>query len=120
MYYKEQRFQKAKTSTLASTHSLDLPDTGILDSIILELTAVNKSDTGAGAPHNIHHHITKVEVIGDTDKTLFSLTGEEAIAKAYRKMGRLPPLHKTNTATKHKDKHCQYFSGADSTMENMR
>jgi len=92
MYYKEQRFQKAKTSTLASTHSLDLPDTGILDSIILELTAVNKSDTGAGAPHNIHHHITKVEVIGDTDKTLFSLTGEEAIAKAYRKMGRLPPF----------------------------
>lgn len=92
MYFKEQRFQKAKASTLASTHTVELPDTGLLDSLSIYLRITNAADMSTSAPTNIHHHITKIEVIGDTDKTLSSLTGEEAIAKAYRKMGALPPF----------------------------
>jgi hypothetical protein len=92
MYFKEQRFEKAKASTLNSTHTVELPDTGLLDTIALQFAHVNASNVIAGAPLNIWHHLTKIEVIGDTDKTLFSLTGEEAIAKAFRKMGMLPPF----------------------------
>ena len=92
MYYKEQRYEKAKVSTLAATHTVELPDTGLIDSISLFFRATNAADMSGVGPTNLHHHITKVEVIGDTDKTLYSLTGECAIAKAYRKMGALPPF----------------------------
>lgn len=92
MYFKEQRFEKAKASTFASTHTVELPDTGLLDSMSLFFRATNHSDPTAYAPSNLHHHITKVEVIGNTDKILFSLTGECALAKAYRKIGALPPF----------------------------
>ena len=92
MYFKEQRFEKAKSSTLASTHTVELPDTGLLDAISLQFAAVNKSAVYSDQPSTIHSHITKVEVIGDTDKTLYSLSGECAIAKAFRKMRGLPPM----------------------------
>jgi hypothetical protein len=92
MYYKEQRYQKAKASTLNSTHTVEMPESGFLDSIILQLSAVNHTNVANDAPCNIWHHITKIEVIGNNDKTLYSLTGEEAIAKAYRKMKALPPF----------------------------
>jgi len=92
VYFKEQRFQKDKGSTLASTHTVELPETGILDSILLQFGLVNKTGVASDAPCNAWHHITKIEVIGNNDKTLYSLTGEEAIAKAFRKMGRLPPF----------------------------
>lgn len=92
MYFKEQRYEKAKASTLASTHTVELPDSGIVDTIVLQLSAVNKSAVYSDQPSTIHSHITKIEVIGDTDKTLFSLSGECAIAKAFRKMRSMPPM----------------------------
>jgi hypothetical protein len=92
MYFKEQRFQKAKASTLASTHTVELPDSGLVDTIALQFGAVNTSIVYQSQPSTIHGHITKVEVIGDTDKTLFSMTGQCAIAKAFRKMKSLPPM----------------------------
>jgi hypothetical protein len=92
MYFKEQRFQKAKASTLASTHTVELPDSGILDAIALQFGAVNTSIVYQDQPSTIHGHITKIEVVGDTDKTLFSMTGQCAIAKAFRKMRSMPPM----------------------------
>ena len=111
MYFKEQRFEKAKASTFASTHKVELPDTGLLDSISIYLRAINAVDVSANAPGNIHHHITKIEVIGDTDKTLFSLTGEEAIAKAFRKMGALPAMKQNEYNSKSQDLLIPIFFG---------
>jgi len=90
MYFKEQRYEKTKALSLATTYTKQLPESGLLDSIDLFFKIINASSVVNGAPMSMHHHITKIEVLGDTDKTLFSLTGEEAIAKAYRKMGALP------------------------------
>ena len=90
MYFKEQRYEKTKALTLASTYTKQLPESGLLDNIDLFFKIINASSVVNGAPMSMHHHITKIEVVGDTDKTLFSLTGEEAIAKAYRKMKALP------------------------------
>ena len=92
MYFKEQRFEKAKSSTLASTHTVELPDTGLVDCISLQLNAKNKSAVYNDPPATIWQNISKIEVIGDTDKSLFSMTGQCAIAKAYRKMASLPPF----------------------------
>lgn len=89
MYFKEQRYEKAKASSLAATHTVELPESGILDSVSLYLRATTANPPTV-FPCNLQHHITKIEVIGDNDKTLFSLSGEQAIAKAYRKMGALP------------------------------
>jgi len=92
MYYKEQRFQKAKASTLASTHTVELPETGLLDCISLQFAAVNGAAVYNDPPSTILQNISKIEVIGDTDKTLFSMTGHQAVAKAFRKMRGLPPF----------------------------
>ncbi len=92
MYFKEQRYEKAKALTLATTYTKELPETGLLDSINLFFRDTTGADLSGSAPENLHHHITKIEVIGNSDKTLFSLTGEEALAKAYRKIGALPPF----------------------------
>lgn len=111
MYFKEQRFQKTKSSTLASTHSVELPDSGLLDSILLYLRAVNKSAVYSDQPSTIHSHITKIEVIGNSDKSLFSMTGECAIAKAYRKMGMLPPFKQNGYGNKTQDMLIPIFFG---------
>jgi len=92
MYFKEQRFEKAKASTLNSTHTVELPDTGLIDTIALQLAAVNGSAVYNDPPATIPQNISKIEIIGDTDKTLFSMTGQCAIAKAFRKMMGLPPF----------------------------
>ena len=105
MYFKEQRFEKAKASTLASTHTVELPDTGLIDTISLHFAAVNDSDVYNDPPAAIWQNISKIEVIGDTDKTLFSMTGQCAIAKAFRKMRGLPPFTHNGygSKTQHQD-----------------
>jgi len=95
VYFKEQRYEKTKTQTLNSSYTRQLPDTGILSQIDIRFYVTNASSVINGAPMNIHHHITKIEVIGNNDKTLISMTGEEALAKAYRKLGRLPHSSRT-------------------------
>lgn len=111
MYFKEQRYEKAKALTLASTYTKQLPESGLLDSMSLYFRITNASGVAGDAPCNMHHHITKIEVIGDSDKTLFSLTGEEAIAKAYRRMGALPPFKQNEYGSKSQDLLIPVFFG---------
>jgi hypothetical protein len=111
MYYKEQRYEKAKASTFAATHTVALPDTGLVDSISLYLRAQNSNNPEAVAPSDLLHHLTKVEIIGDTDKTIFSMTGECAMAKAYRKMRSLPPYKQNEYGNKSQDLLIPIFFG---------
>jgi len=103
VYYKEQRYEKAKASTFASTHKVELPESGILDSIALYLRITNAGDVSGAAPGNLWHHITKVEVLGNTDKKLFSMTGECALAKAFFKQRHLPPMRHNEYNLKSQD-----------------
>jgi len=95
MYFKEQRYEKTKALSLATTYTKELPESGLIDNIDLFFKIINASSVIDGAPMNIHHHITKIEVIGNNDKTIMSMTGEEAIAKAYRKMRMMPQNMRT-------------------------
>lgn len=111
MYFKEQRFEKAKASTLASTHKVELPDSGLLDSLSMYYRITNAADMSSVGPTNIHNHLTKIEVIGNTDKKLFSMTAECAIAKAFRKMGALPPFKQDEYNGKSQDMMIPIFFG---------
>ena len=111
MYFKEQRYEQAKASTFAATHTVTLPESGLLDSLSLYFRAQNSSDPSTAAPGNIHHNISKIEVMGNNDKTLFSLSGEQAIAKAYRKMGGLPPFKQNEYGLKSQDLLIPVFFG---------
>jgi hypothetical protein len=111
MYFKEQRYEKMKAATLAATYTKELPESGFLDSISLFLYTKTANPITLATPNNIHHHITKIEVIGDTDKTLFSLSGEEALAKAYRKMGALPPFKQVEVDNSYNDLTIPLFFG---------
>lgn len=110
MYFKEQRFEPSKASTLAATHTVELPASGILDSIGLFFRATN-ADPPTVLPSNLHHHITKIEVIGDNDKILHSLSAEQEIAKAYRKMGALPPFKQIEYNALSQDLYIPLFFG---------
>lgn len=110
MYFKDQRYQKAKASTFASTHTVELPDSGLLDSINMYFRATI-SQAAPLAPANIHHNISKIEVIGDSDKILYSLSGEEALAKAYRKIGALPPMNQNELSKQSCDQLIPIFFG---------
>ena len=111
MYFKEQRYEKAKASTFASTHKVELPESGILDSIALYFRCTNSADVSSVAPGNIWHHITKVEVLGNTDKKLFSLNGECAIAKAFFKLKHLPPMRHNEYNSKSQDLQIPIYFG---------
>jgi hypothetical protein len=92
MYFKEQRYEKAVSLTYASTYTKQLPESGLLDSIDLFFRCKNANPVTSAYPTELFHHITKLEVIGNNDKTLMSLTAQEALAIAFRKMGALPPF----------------------------
>lgn len=111
MYWKQQRYEKTKTSSLASTHKVELPDSGLLDNISMYFRHTNAATILNDAPGNIWHHLTKIEVIGDTDKKLFSMTGECAIAKAFRKIGRLPSMKQNEEPNKTQDLTIPIFFG---------
>lgn len=111
MYFKQQRYEKTTTSTLASTHKVELPDTGLLDAIMMYFRLTNAATCLNDAPANIHHHLTKIEVIGNTDKKLFSMTAECAIAKAYRKIGALPSMKQNEEPNKTQDLMIPIFFG---------
>jgi len=111
MYYKNMRYEKAKASTLASTHKVELPESGLVDSILMYLRATTAADLSSLASTNMHKHLTKIEVIANTDKILFSLTAEEALAKAYRKIGTLPPFKQCECNSQTQDMQIPIFFG---------
>lgn len=111
MYYKNMRYEKAKVSTLASTHKVELPESGIIDSILLYLRMTNASTIADDAPGNIWNHITKIEVIGNADKILHSLSAEEELAKVYRKIGALPPMKQNEEPSQSQDLMIPIFFG---------
>ena len=111
MYFKEQRYEKMKVMTLNSTYTKELPESGLLDSIDLFFYDKTGADMSSSAPENLHHHITKLEVIGNNDKTLLSMTGEEALAKAYRKIGALPPFKQNEYNATYQDLTIPLFFG---------
>jgi len=75
----------------AGTYEYTLPKAGYLSALDIIFQATNGATSNRGSP--IFECITKIEVVGDGDNVLFSLTGKELIAQNWLTYGkRMPEL----------------------------
>lgn len=87
-YWKESRYYKDEQMANAATLKKELPETGLLSAIRLQLYHTNASAIHNSNKARIIDHITKLEVTDGADKTMFSLRGQQVKAlDFYEGMG---------------------------------
>jgi len=88
--YWQQReiFRQGLISDEASTLVIDLPRSNILSGLLVNVQATNGATAGAQYPPAM---ISRLEVIANGSKELFSMTGNEAFLATYALTGRIPP-----------------------------
>ena len=73
MYWQEREiFREAVVSDEQSTVVIDLPRSNVLSGLVVNVRATNGATAGAQYPPEM---ITRLEVIADGSKELFSMTG---------------------------------------------
>jgi len=88
MYWQEREiFREAVVSDEQSTVVIDLPRSNVLSGLVVNVRATNGATAGAQYPPEM---ITRLEVIADGSKELFSMTGKEAFLTTYGLTGKLP------------------------------
>lgn len=89
MYWQVQRLRTAATLAVNSTYRLDLPEFGVLNSLILQISGDQASDFAiGGGPWRIIDYLSKVEVVLNGSTVCKDLTGALAQALAYYDQGR--------------------------------
>jgi len=88
--YWQQReiYREAVVSDETSTVVIDLPRSNVLSGLLVNIRATNGSVAGA---QYMPAMISRIEVIADGSKELFSMTGEEAFFMTYALTGKIPP-----------------------------
>jgi len=91
MYWQQREiYREAVVSDETSTVVIDLPRSNVLSGMLVNLRATNGSTAGAQYPPAM---ISRIEVIADGSKELFSMTGEEAFLMTYALTGKIPPCN---------------------------
>ncbi len=86
--------------TLNATHEEELPDNGLLGSILLRISGSEASGYGqSGGDWRIIDEISKIELLGNGAEIIKSITGYEAQALAVWDQGVMPPSAWRNYAT---------------------
>jgi hypothetical protein len=89
MYWQEREiFRQANITDEASTVVIDLPRSNVLSAMLVNVGATNGATAGA---QYVPDMITRMEVIADGSKELYSLNGVEAYLASYALTGRLLP-----------------------------
>lgn len=89
MYWHQREiFRSGLISDEQSTVVIDLPRSNILSGLLVDIEATNGATAGAQYPPAM---ISRLEVIADGSKELFSMTGQEAFLATYALTGRIPP-----------------------------
>jgi hypothetical protein len=89
MYWQEREiFRQAVISDETATVVIDLPRSNILSALLLDISATNGTTAGAQYPPEM---ISRIEVIADGSKEIYSMTGVEAFLATYGLFGRIPP-----------------------------
>lgn len=91
MYFSRVREHKDLTLTAAKQDSFDIPEGGVIDSIIPLVRSLNSADAQAQLYTYIFHHLTAIELIANGKTPLFSLTGDQLLARYFHDHGKLPP-----------------------------
>lgn len=89
MYWQQREiFRQGLISDEQSTVVIDLPRSNYLSGLLLNVQATNGATAGAQYPTDM---ISKLEVIGDGSKEIYSMTGNEAFLTSYALTGRILP-----------------------------
>lgn len=91
MHWSQYRLEKDKKVTHADTTTIDLPESGLLSAIIVQLEGYSANGLNAIPLQRLIDHITKIEVTDGGTKTLESLTGIEQRASNFYRLGKVMP-----------------------------
>lgn len=91
VYFSRVREHKYLSLTDAKQDSFDIPEGGVIDTIVPIIRSINAGDAQAQLHHYIFHHLTAIELIADGKTPLFSLTGDQLLARYFHDHGKLPP-----------------------------
>lgn len=92
MFYQPEVVRSGDTMTFATTYNLDLPKTGILDSLLLYVRSTQNGYPFLTVPKwRLIDYISKIEVIGDGAEVLKSFDGRQALGSAFYDDGQEPP-----------------------------
>lgn len=90
MYWKENRYYKDSQMSNAATWKEQLPESGALAAIRLQMYHANASGIHGYNKARLIDHITKLEVTNGADKAMFSLRGQQVKALNFYDMGMVP------------------------------
>ena len=90
VYFSQVREHKDLTLTAAKTDSFDIPESGIIDAIVPLIATTNSSANHNEMDPFQFHHLTAIELIANGKTPLFSLTGDQLLARYFHDHGRLP------------------------------
>jgi len=91
LHFRQDRFKKAETITEATTFDEALPDSGILDAIMLTVRIYNAAAMYDRAKPNIWDHITDIVLKADGIEAPIDIWGQTCLAAYGVEYGRLPP-----------------------------
>ncbi|MCW3990621.1 MAG: hypothetical protein NWE88_11175 [Candidatus Bathyarchaeota archaeon] len=91
VYFSKVREHKDESLVAAKQDSFDIPEGGIIDTIIPFVRSYNASDTQVQMYQYIFHELTAIELIANGKTPLFSLTGDQLLARYFHDHGKLPP-----------------------------
>jgi len=92
VYFSQVREHKDLSLTAAKTDSFDIPESGIIDAIVPLIATKNSSANHNEMDPYQFHHLTAIELIANGKTPLFSLTGDQLLARYYQDHGRLPAM----------------------------
>lgn len=95
MYWRIWRKVKDQLVTWEDTDEYDLPESGLLSAILIHMGGKNSSDLQAQVKQPLIKHISKIEVVGDGDQTLYELSGEQCKAHTFYNDGYIQPETRT-------------------------
>ena len=90
MYTKENWYYKDESLSNAATWKEQLPESGLLSAIRLEMYTVNAANINQTERARLADRITKIEVTNGADKTMFSLRGQQVKALDFYELGFVP------------------------------
>lgn len=85
------REHTSKSLTAAKSDPFDIPENGIIDAIVPLIATKSSSANHNEMDPFQFHHLTAIELIANGKTPLFSLTGDQLLARYFHDHGMLPP-----------------------------
>lgn len=104
MFIQREVLRKSISMSLNNTYKLDLPDHGMLTSLLFRFTGSQKTGYGQGVESwRIIDELSKITLLGNASTIIKSMTCKQAQAAAFYDQGVVPPgdwrMYATNTQT---------------------